>query len=57
MRIYCTSYCNKGHDLDTGKPINHECRKLPTAALEAERMGHYELAIRLLQGDRLGATL
>jgi hypothetical protein len=46
--IYCTTYCNFGHYLDNGAPVDHECRRLPVAALEAERAGDYALAQRLI---------
>lgn len=45
MVIYCTSYCNQGHDLDTGKPVGHECRVIPPRALQLEREGDVEGAI------------
>ena len=47
--VYCSTYCNFGHDLDTGEPVDHECRTIPPAALEAERAGDFELAIQLMQ--------
>jgi hypothetical protein len=46
--VYCTSYCNHGHDTRTGKPVGHECRVIPPAAIQAERDGNYELAIEIL---------
>lgn len=46
--IYCTTYCNKGHRLSDGKPIQHECRILPQLALFAEQRGDYDTAIRIL---------
>ena len=47
-RVYCTTYCNHGHRLSDGKPVNHECYVLPPAALEAERAGDFDLAARLV---------
>jgi hypothetical protein len=38
-RIYCTSYCNHGHRLSDGKPVNHMCYILPPKALQLERDG------------------
>jgi len=35
--VYCTSYCNQGHSLIDGAPIDHECRKIPVYLLEAEK--------------------
>jgi hypothetical protein len=46
--IYCTSFCNQGHRMSDGKPINHECYILNPAALEAEREDDYEKAQELL---------
>ena len=50
--FYCTSYCNKGHNLRTGRPVNHECRIIPPSALRAEREGRYAEAQELLSGLR-----
>jgi hypothetical protein len=47
-KIYCTSYCNFGHNMKTGRPIGHECRVIPPAALRAERAGDYGEAQRIL---------
>lgn len=44
MGIYCTSYCNHGHDTDDGVPVEHECYVLPPAALKAEMDGDFETA-------------
>lgn len=49
MAIYCTSYCNKGHRLSDGKPVEHECRIIPPAALRAEMEGRFEEAIEILE--------
>lgn len=46
--IYCTSFCNFGHYVDTGRPIGHECYVIPPAALRAERDGNTDLAIELI---------
>jgi len=35
--IYCTSFCNFGHYLDTGRPIGHECYIIPPRFLQMER--------------------
>lgn len=50
--IYCTSFCNKGHRLKTGRPVDHECYILPPAALKAEREGNDDEALRLLSSMR-----
>lgn len=48
MNIYHTSYCNHGHVLETGKPVEHECYVLPAQALAAERVGNFELAASII---------
>jgi hypothetical protein len=50
--IYCTSFCNQGHDLQTGRPINHECIVLPPKALQAERDGDFNKAIEIIEAQR-----
>lgn len=50
--IYCTSYCNQGHRLSDGKPVQHECYVLPPAALQAERDGNTDEVIRLIQAAK-----
>lgn len=54
--VFCTSYCNHGHDLRTGKPVGHECYVLSPNALRVERNGDVDAAIELLQVffDRYG---
>lgn len=49
---YCTSYCNHGHDMRTGKPVAHACYVLPPRALELERDGHTDQAIEVLQAAK-----
>lgn len=46
--IYCTTYCNHGHCMQTGKPVAHECYVLPAAALAAEYASDYETAIDII---------
>jgi hypothetical protein len=36
-KIFCTSFCNMGHDIQTGKPIGHECYIIPPRLLRLER--------------------
>jgi len=38
-QIYCTSYCNQGHRLSDGMPVNHMCHILPPKALKLEQEG------------------
>jgi hypothetical protein len=51
MKIYMTSYCNKGHDLETGKPVNHDCYVLPVDALKAEMDGDTGRSINILSAQ------
>jgi hypothetical protein len=50
--FYVTTFCNRAHHVATGKPLEHECRVLPPAALQAEIAGEYEIAIALLRADK-----
>jgi hypothetical protein len=50
--IYCTTFCNQGHRMGDGKPVDHECYVLNPAALEAEREGDYAKAQELLWGKK-----
>jgi hypothetical protein len=43
-KIYMSTYCNKGHRLVDGKPVDHECVIIPPKALQAEREGDFEMA-------------
>jgi hypothetical protein len=52
--IYCTSFCNHGHVIETGRPVNHECYILPPAALREERAGNTDAAIEILQKQGKG---
>lgn len=45
--IYCTSFCNFGHYLNTGRPIDHECYIIPPRLLRAERDLPFEEAIEV----------
>lgn len=47
-KIFQTSFCNRGHRLSDGKPVEHECYVLPTEALHAERDGDFERARAVL---------
>jgi hypothetical protein len=46
--IYCTSYCNRGHRMRDGKPVQHECYVIPPKALEAERRGDLAKAVEMV---------
>lgn len=37
--IYCTSFCNFGHDVLTGRPVGHECYVLHPEDLRIEARG------------------
>ena len=52
MTVYCTSFCNKGHRLSDGKPIDHECYVLPPAALAAEQGGDTQKATGLIEAAK-----
>ena len=47
-KIFCTSFCNHGHRLVDGKPIDHECFVLPTEALLAEQAGDNARALEVM---------
>ena len=47
--VYCSSYCNFGHYVHNGRPIDHECRIIPPKALQAEMEDDFETAINILQ--------
>lgn len=49
MVVYCTTYCNKGHDTQDGKPVGHVCYVLPPKAIEAERADNISLALALIE--------
>ena len=49
--IYCTTFCNHGHYVDTGEPVDHECITIPPEALAAEMNGDFEGAISLMKGN------
>lgn len=48
---YVTTYCNRYHGAD-GKPLDHECFVLPRGAIAAERAGHYQQAIDLIDAAK-----
>lgn len=49
---YVSTYCNFAHSMTTGKPIKHECRHIPPAALRLERMDLYHQAIAIMEGRK-----
>lgn len=49
---YVTTYCNHGHRMSDGKPIDHECYVLPPEALNREWAGDVAKAIELLQAAK-----
>lgn len=52
--VYCTSFCNQGHRLSNGHPVNHECYVLKTDALRLEREGKVEDALKTgVRTDRI----
>ena len=46
---YCTSFCNFGHDLNTGVPMEHECFILPPYSLALEVVGAFAEAQEAIQ--------
>lgn len=48
-KFYVSTYCNFPHRMRDGRPLRHECRMIPPAALRAERDGDYEKAIAIMQ--------
>lgn len=48
MNIFATTYCNRGHVLETGKPVEHQCYVLPPEALLAEQQQDFERAAMLI---------
>jgi len=46
-KIYCTSFCNKGHLLDDGRPVDHECYVIPPEMLRAEMEERFEDALEI----------
>ena len=46
---YYSTYCNKGHRMRDGKPIEHECRIIPPAALWAERELDFDRASEIMR--------
>lgn len=50
--IYCSTFCNRGHIVATGEPVDHECVILDPEALRAEIRGDFDEAIRILYKKR-----
>ena len=46
---YLTSYCNQAHRVKDGKPVDHECRMIPPAALQAEMDDQLDVARQMLE--------
>src|SRR5512147_186638 len=34
---WCSTYCNRGHKMATGRPVGHECYIIPPRLLRLER--------------------
>lgn len=52
-RPYLTSFCNKSHNLLTGRPLGHECYVLPPAAIQAEFEGNVDEAVEILAVSKM----
>jgi hypothetical protein len=50
--FYVSTYCNHAHRKKDGKPMQHECRIIPPAALRAEQGEDYDLATTILGETR-----
>ena len=50
--IYCTSFCNHGHRMSDGMPVDHECYVLPVPSLIAECDGDIPTAIEVIEKAR-----
>ena len=50
QRFYVSTYCNFAHYVRTGRPIDHECRVIPPAALRAEMADDFDTAIEIMRG-------
>lgn len=48
-RSYVTTYCNKLHNVKTGRPIRHDCNTIPPAALRAEIDDDFPRAIEIMR--------
>ena len=48
--FYVSTHCNFPHNTATGKPMRHQCRHIPPAALRLEREGLVTEAIAIMQG-------
>ena len=52
--VYCTSFCNHGHRLSNGHPVNHECYVLVPESLALEKAGKVDEAVKLgIRTDRI----
>jgi hypothetical protein len=52
MSNYVSTFCNFPHRVSDGKPVQHECRIIPPAALRAEMAGDFALAVEILSKTR-----
>ena len=57
IEVYCTSFCNHGHVVSTGKPVEHECYILPPKAIAAEIRGDYDKANDLIHAAKPMRTM
>lgn len=47
--VWCSTFCNCGHWMRTGRPIKHHCRILPPSSMRAERDGDPAKAARIMR--------
>ncbi len=51
-KVYCTTYCNRGHRVKDGVPVGHECYVLPAEAIRLEREDDFKGAIAAIEAAR-----
>ena len=51
--VFCSTFCNSGHSIKTGRPIGHQCRVIPPKALALERAGDFDGAIEIISAREL----
>lgn len=49
--FYVSTYCNFTHRVRDGKPVEHECRIIPPAALKAEMAGEISKACDIMRAS------
>lgn len=47
--VYCSTFCNFGHNIATGKPVDHECARLNVVKFALEREGRFDEIVGSIQ--------